>query len=385
MSARPPIPRPPVAAEPRIGIVGHARAGKSMYIAVLRRAFEAAGWTVDLEQDDRRHQQQYLDELQGFVLRGRFPPKNPVRDVIDRLDLRLSRSDGRRFRLQFFDPAGEVFEGNHRPGSAGANALAAVRTQLRECSGVVVLLDPYKSPELLRQTWDNVRAGLRVKPGESARFRVAICFAKADLELWQRRYRVRSAREWVAQRPELGPLRDQVQHSGVTAEWFFVSSTGWHAGMPNVRTVVNARPVRGGQVQGGTVPADHVPDPPAVADRLDPAEPRGLRFLLGLPVFTDPFRLGLHDFRNEPLTDEVVPDDVVPLVNPQNGAVAAAPPPNAPPVLAGVHTLPGRYAPGDREMAAVVRPWNVIEPVLWLAGTGPATPAKEATPWYSNL
>ncbi len=198
----------------------------------------------------------------------------------------------------------------------------------------------------------------------------------------------------MAHRRDLSALRKQVESSGVEAGWFFASSTGWLDGAPNVRAVVNARPIARGM--RGTLfgpNADHVPDPPLPEDDPSAPDPESLRFMQGLPIFTDPLRVQWHDFGAVPIrrpTPDPAADGEPGTAAPPGVARRPADPtrthaqyatgsagPDAserpgPAAarevnLVGVHTCVGRYDPNHKKATDLVRPWNVVEPILWLA------------------
>jgi len=160
-----------------------------------------------------------------------------------------------------------------------------------------------------------------------------------------------------------------------------------------------------------------VPDP---AQRIDGAiegdDARGYRYSQNLPIFTDPLRLGSHDFRNNPIFDagpwEILRDALKGRLSEQiaseRSLLSASDQsrwdrerePKLPSqqlleiweslpakhqgrwelipealrvrllstvranLIAGVHVGFGRRG-SDQESR--LRPWNVVEPVLWLA------------------
>lgn len=347
---------------PKIGVVGHSRAGKSTFLAVLKTAFERADWAATVRAAEQRSQPsqtstsrlrdpaEYVAYLRRFVEAGFFPPGTRVQDTADRVSFDVTQGQN-RFEIDCFDPAGEVLEGNYDERSPEAVSLAAIQRSLRECTGVLLLLDPETHPDLWLKTWERVEPGLNMQE----RPRVAVCFAKADTGLRQRRFRVRDARRWVQSHPGGVVLLKQIENRQLQNSWHFVSATGWVNGTSNIRVFVDSRTIR----RTGTTAAlsrlrELVPDP---AQRIDGAiegdDARGYRYMQNLPIFTDPLRLRSHDFRLNPMTD-AGPREMLP----PNAAAASVS------MISGVHVGYGR---GGSDPQSRIRPWNVVEPVLWLA------------------
>lgn len=98
---------------PKVGIVGHSQAGKSTFLAVLMKAFQERGYQVTDEDPSSRS---YPDSLATYVNTGFFPRKTPIHDQDRRrVSLHVTSDRMRRmgtegFVIDFFDPAGDVFE-----------------------------------------------------------------------------------------------------------------------------------------------------------------------------------------------------------------------------------------------------------------------------------
>lgn len=374
----------PVSGEgPKIGVVGHSRAGKSTFLAVLKAAFEMADWSADIIRDANaadlaanslRQPHVYYQYLTRFIEEGFFPPATRVQETADRVTFKVQQKDGRgQFVLDCFDPAGEVLEGNYGENTREMEALKRIQASLRSCTGVLLLLDP-EAPELWLKTWERVEQGLSLSlaTAEKTEFvrgkpRVAVCFAKADADRRQRRFRIRDARPWLAGLDGGRNLINRLENRNLECAYHFVSATGWIAGCPNIRTLINARPivrinanaahnanignnpVLPGAQNGATL-REMVPDPP---QPLAPQANVGYRYMQGWPLFSDPLQIKAHDFWAKPLTN-LGPRDM--LANDERPQALE---------LFGVHVGFGRKI--DPQHASV-RPWNVVEPVLWLAG-----------------
>ena len=381
----------------RVGVVGHSRAGKSTFLAVLKTAFERADWAATVRSTEPRSETpqagtsrlrdpaEYVAYLRRFVEAGFFPPGTRVQDTADRVSFDVTRGQS-RFEIDCFDPAGEVLEGNYDERSPEAASLAKIQRSLRECTGVLLLLDPETHPDLWLKTWERVEPGLNMQ----RRPRVAICFAKADTGLRQRRFRVRDARHWVQSHPGGLVLLKQIENRQLQNSWHFVSATGWLNGTSNIRVFVDARTIRRtGTMAVSSRLRELVPDP---AQRIDGAiegdDAHGYRYMHNLPVFTDPLRLRSHDFRLNSITDagpwEILRQHLPQLLPQKLREEWESLPPNERErwdllpnllraqllaaarinTLAGVHVGFGR---GGSDTQSRIRPWNVVEPVLWLA------------------
>lgn len=159
---------------PKIGVVGHSRAGKSTFLAVLKTAFEGAGWAATVRTPDKpsgppqpstsslRDPAEYVKYLRRFIEAGFFPPGTRVQDTADRVSFDVTQGQN-RFEIDCFDPAGEVLEGKYNQRSPEAASLAAIHKSLKECKGVLLLLDPETHPDLWLRTWDRVEPGLNMK------------------------------------------------------------------------------------------------------------------------------------------------------------------------------------------------------------------------------
>lgn len=355
-------------AVPKIGVVGHSRAGKSTFLAVLKHAFEAAEWAADI--DDTREarrgggtQQEplrYYKYLKNFIEKGFFPPPTPVQVNVDSVTFNVSRRNGNQFLLEFFDPAGEILEGSHDAGTKAQIALQGIQNSLRECTGVLLLLDPEIHPDKWLETWINVEAGLALRRS----VRVAVCFAKADSSVRQRRFRVRDAREWVEELPGAANFLTNIRNRAhIESKYFFVSAAGWVNGVPNIRTFVNSRVIRrvnvnSGAIQHGNTLRELLPDPAQLLSVPNGnGDQFGFRYMQNLPVFSDPLRIVGHDFQNNPITQNG-PLNTIPK-DQQGDAMKFK--------LAGIHVGFGR---GSDNNESRIRPWNIVEPVLWLAGFG---------------
>jgi hypothetical protein len=353
---------------PKIGVVGHSRAGKSTFLAVLKTAFERVGWaatvrstpfspsTTEANTSRLRDPAEYVAYLRRFVEAGFFPPSTRVQDTADRVSFEVAR-DNNRFEIDCFDPAGEVLEGDYDERSAEASSLKVIQQSLEQCAGVLLLLDPETHPDLWLKTWERVEPGLNtIRPP-----RVAVCFAKADIGVRQRRFRVRDARSWVKGYKKGLELLEQIQNRNLKNAWYFVSATGWLNGSSNIRVFVDARPIRriGSRASVGRL-RELVPDPAQRLDgSLDGDDAKGYRYMQNLPIFTDPLRLRSHDFRLNPMTDA----GPMKMLSGNSTSRETELPDNVH-ALAGVHVGYGR---GGSDTQSRIRPWNVVEPVLWLA------------------
>jgi hypothetical protein len=211
-----------------------------------------------------------------------------------------------------------------------------------------MLLDPLTQPKEWLTTWAHVEDGLGQQARGREAKRVAVCFAKADTGIWQARYRVRDAETWVRSDPKRRALWETTKRFDV--RWYFVSSTGWYEGMPNVRTFVNSRRIDPRKLEKNDQRVRQlVPDPALVPP--DPAELEDkdrFRRMEHLPMFIDPLRITTHDFADHPIRDDGV------------GGYGTMEPKGL--ELHGVHVGSGR----DKSLWP--RPWNVVEPILWLSG-----------------
>jgi len=352
--------------KPKIGVVGHSRAGKSTFLAVLKTAFENAGWAAtartsgqasnltDTNTLSLRDPAEYLNFLRRFIENGFFPPSTPIQDTADRVTFDIKGMDvtgkQKSFEIDCFDPAGQLLEGDYDGSSKEIIALKAIQASLTQCTGVLLLLDPETHPDIWVKTWERVEPGLKI--GKD--LRVAVCFAKADIGLRHRRFRIRDAKRWVQSFPAGLNLVKQIENRILNIKWEFVSSSGWLNGISNTRFFVNYRPIRRTGVIGGNARLrELVPDPAQPVDKaVDGDDTSGFRYMQNLPLFTDPLRLLSHDFRLNPMTDAGPHSMLSKIDN------TAAP-------IAGVHVGYGRGL--KKELSLSIRPWNVVEPVLWLA------------------
>jgi hypothetical protein len=232
---------------------------------------------------------------------------------------------------------------------------------MKDCDGILVLMDPWRSPEQLLGIWQrSIQSfmGFIQERGSSSlidrgrlKARTAVVFTKADTLPWFQRFRPRDAGAYLAHFPGLRGLVEAVKLNCVEAKFFFSSAVGWNQGRSNTRVVVFPPQIKLGQSAApppaGGQPAapswqvregDLIPDPP-----LRPGEtaaaPHRSRPLL--PVFSDPTQL--VDARSVSAADLGVK-------------------------TAGVVSMPGRINPllnANRD--EYLTPWHIVEPLLWAA------------------
>lgn len=382
----------------KIVVVGHSRAGKSTFLAVLVDAFEQAEWlatvlprssdvvgsqgaqateqqtatqqvathpAAEVQQDTRigasasdddlNDPGNYVRYLRHFLSQGYFPPATPVKTVADRVSFMVRNKHERNkgFIIECHDPAGEVVETYHAPNTPGADAVRKIKESISKSTGVLMLLDPETHPDIWLDTWNCVSEG--VAASDRRKPRIAICFAKADTGLRHRRFRVRDALAWVESDTSRKRLLDRINTSRLESKWFFISAAGWVDGSSNTRVFVDAMKIRlGGAHSAVALNTELVPDPARVTDPVQIAShPGNARRMRSLPVFTDPMRFSTHDCLNNPIT---VCGPI--RIMRENAAQEV-------PRLHGVHVGFGRAQDQNRSR---VQPWNVVEPMLWLAG-----------------
>jgi hypothetical protein len=343
---------------PKVGIVGHSQAGKTTFLATLRGAFAR----LDMRAEAALGAGAYLEELESFAQNGVFPPKTTLDGKDRRVGLEVSHPNGQAsLEIDFFDPAGETFDRSIRDTTEHERAARQrILTELQNCTGLIVLMDPASSREQLSQTFTNSVLALRSQLKEAGRrdaidregrltLRVALLFTKADLLSWQSRERIRDAAAWLHNQSEHSELLRNAETQCVEIRYYFCSSTGWVGGRPNLRTVVRPRPLHGStdRIERSSMRGEQIPDP-ALTPREMEAETfakesnSSLRFMMNLPIFTDPLRLvSLARLDDEKIE---IPEDRY-----------------------GVYNLFGRRVGHARQSSANEGAWNVAEPVLWAA------------------
>jgi len=255
--------------QPTIGIVGHSQAGKSTFLAVLLKAFQQRGYRVTPENPENGA---YRDLLENHVSLGFFPPKTPVDNEENRISLRISHESLQRrgtdgIVLDFFDPAGDVFERD--PGADNSedertrnlNTRNLILKRLEQCTGLIVVMDIHASPELLSQVFRTTvedlcgrlrRAGNKDRISEKGlTMPVVILFTKADSLAWQQRHRVRNAEDWIREQPRFRDLVSVASTYCSRVYFAFCSAAGWRDGRPNLRTLVRPRPLPGRAASDG--------------------------------------------------------------------------------------------------------------------------------------
>jgi GTPase SAR1 family protein len=252
---------------PKVGIVGHSQAGKSTFLAVLMKAFQERGYQVTDEDPSSRS---YPDSLATYVNTGFFPRKTPIHDQDRRrVSLHVTSDRMRRmgtegFVIDFFDPAGDVFE--IAPGAQNAEHAEIrqrIMAQLEGCSGLIVLMDSEASSEMVSQIFRNTVEDMvgrlrraedqnRLKNGRLA-IPVVILFTKADALRWQQRHRIRDANDWVRLQPKFNELVKDAENYCERVSYGFCSAAGWREGQPNFRTLVRPRPLPGRAFEPGVL------------------------------------------------------------------------------------------------------------------------------------
>ena len=144
---------------PTVGIVGHSRAGKSTFLAVLLDAFQHHKVNVIGEASENR---KYQHSLSNSVRNGFFPAKTPIND--DERNIKFGIQDDRlgvpggRIDVDFFDPAGDVFESTASR-SDDAEVREAIRNRvidkLVDCTGLIVMMDAEASANLQEQIFSS--------------------------------------------------------------------------------------------------------------------------------------------------------------------------------------------------------------------------------------
>jgi GTP-binding protein EngB required for normal cell division len=375
---------------PRVGIVGHSRAGKSTFLAVLLDAFQHH--KVNVIGEESSENRKYQHSLSNSVRNGYFPAKTPINNE-DRSvkfgiqDDRLGVANG-RIDVDFFDPAGDVFERSVSD-NADAQVREAIRDQvlqrLMDCTGLIVMMDAEASSNLQQQifssTLEELMGRKKVNP---LPLQVVVLFTKADSMKWIQRFRIKNAKEWAKrQYPHLVETANLYCHER-NVHYAFSSAAGWLRGRPNVSSVVIPRhlpgrtdemPARLSQnrtnlsdderirldrersllFQLPKVRGEHIPDPALSpedifkASKEDQNAEGRLRFMSDFPMFSDPYRL-ISPKKLSKQYDEVEGKSGV-----LNMYGAAA------------HASDGSKSESARGNASVAA-WNVIEPVLIAAG-----------------
>jgi len=251
-----------------------------------------------------------------------------------------------------FDPAGELFDPR-----AEARRYERQRNlvfdHLKDCSGLLFLLDPSMPQQHLANSWNasvgTLRAYARVNnlnslvQGNKVIPRTAVLLTKADRLPFLRRHRTRKAERWLEHEGGLRELVGDIRRSCREVEFYFCSAVGWKEGCENCRTYVVPYELTPGAlaVEGARERRDLIPDPPVSAegDLGSPVQQRGT----SLPLFRDPLQIA--------------------------DAHTYSAPPGQP--AAGVLVAPGRQPP-SRAAGNFINPWNVVEPLLWAAGVGPS-------------
>jgi hypothetical protein len=334
-----------------VGLIGPPKAGKTTFFAVLDRALRDLDWNVEIHGDGDDSSRQTHESIRYAVNSGYYPDKTPdFKSESARLFFRISKGD-ESLELSFYDPAGELFMPTPAPKPNYAVAREKLFQHLKECTGILVLLDLSKSAQQLQDSWrlsiESFLGFIRQNQLESQlldrnllKVRTAVVFAKADLLPWFARHRQRDASAWLRQAEGLRELnrdiRNQCQEDHV--RFFFCSAVGWNQGRPNSRTVIVPRPV---SVESNldskkVLERDLIPDPAAYGDGKAAVVAKTI-----LPLFTDPLQLVN--------LDSTINRDM--LGGPQ---------------LHGVRDMPGCKPPSS-DHDKFLTPWNIVEPLLWAA------------------
>lgn len=340
----------------QVGLIGPTNVGKTTYFAVLDRALEINQWLVDIYGDDSKADTEQLNNLRVRINHGYFPEKTQAGRESKRAIFRISRKLGPSFDLTFYDPAGELFESSDASAEY-TEERERIFAYLATCSGLMVLLD-LSSP--LNRVFDNWQHSMRLFREYIQRYkmhellkdnqlnmRTAVLFTKADTIPWLRLHRQRDAGTWMRGNNDFIQMLDLIRTQCNQVRFFFCSAIGWHDGKPNCRTLIRPRSLTVAddeatydQTKDGSSLGQRplIPDPAVGKDASPTAEEADTSRYSVNPVFTDPLR-----FTNEPLEEK--------LDGPKIGVV----------------NLPRRRA-RDAQQLAPLKPWNVLEPLLWAAG-----------------
>lgn len=344
---------------PVLGIVGNRRAGKTTFLAVLRQALLNAG-CEDVTVTGGDESEKYVQQLEGYVTSGVFPPATKETGDPDKIVFDV-KEGGKKFTLNCFDPAGELFDHQGVASDIERQAL----DQIKNCTGLIVLLDPdllstdgrsvqedgwsnawQKVERYLNKDYTHVGYDGKTYKGP----RVAFCISKADENLFQRRFRTKDASDWVSKKDSGSRIMNATGPDRLNMEtrWFFVSSLGWLDGAPNIHTYVDSFRINTKLADLEDVNLLQVPDP--AADRMS-AENDHERFMKNFPAFTDPLRFAQGRFNRQSS------DSKVAVKEEQKEEK-----------LKGVHVGFGRETSLRNIKAgrSRIRPWNVAESVLWL-------------------
>jgi GTP-binding protein EngB required for normal cell division len=354
--------------ENKIAILGEPNTGKSTFFAVLDRALRDKGFTISNEGGEKAGER-WLYQQRRYIARGYFPPRTKATaKKMDGAQITITSPHQDRYRLNFIDPPGELFENTSIDGEAEdpirkANERA-MKEHCEQATALMVLINTHGTPEQIRDNWRltlEKYISLAVE-SESPVSRIAIVFTKADLLPWQSRVRCRFADEWICGHPELGDIyrdahaiRCRATGKKPTVRFFFSSAIGWSRGQSNCRTTVISRDLTDGlSITTSVEWEDLIPDPAVLENDRSAADTSDLEMeqeglgkpsvrggiLAGsFPPFTDPLRL---------VTEEVDRNNL-----------------GGRPV--GVLTLPGRRHISNAK-GNFISPWNIIEPMLWAGG-----------------
>ncbi len=346
--------------QPTIGLLGPTGVGKTTYLAVLEAAFVKQGCNVDISSDmpDPRQSTSLSRATIQLTNQANWPAKTDPLAALENLFMRVTKDGRPVVNISFFDPGGELFEPGVAESKPQFDQLNALYAHIAACSAFVLLVDlqrwlpdSYTSLNLTRETLSQYLRRNQLQHHLSAdnvlNARAAVVITKADLLDWLREHRTREADAWLEDKDAPQALHELAQYARrmfTDVRFFFCSSVGWSEGRPNCHTVVVPPPLttHGGSADPADLIGDLIPDPPPSQVRFKGAEghPR-------LPAFSDPLQLvSAAEFDKER---------------------AERPGP-------GVYVLPGRRLPSmegtERSWTgwAQPAPWNVVEPLLWVAG-----------------
>ena len=362
-----------MAKQPKIGIVGHSRAGKTTFIAALQAAFSNnSSWEFGVEVGSSS---EYILKLQSWLNEGYFPSPTAVKKQPNMISCFITnKKTQKRINLEILDPAGQIFSlagvGDHM------DEYEENKKVLMECDGVVVLFDSTISARDIDDSWTKIKDGLHKNPRDVyIGPRLAICFAKADEIMLLKRFRNRNAESW-AQTSYWKKLYKNINGSKYEARWFFISAVGWRLGMPNTRVFVDARSMDEWDVKtaaaankrASVANVPQVPDPAVAYFNLENPNAQNNpvdsgKLMKNFPIFTSPLRMTAHNFDKYPVTTDGV------YIEKKSFDFTRC---NKDKLCHGVHVGYGLYPRDSEAQNAEARmnadcPWNLAEPIIWLA------------------
>jgi hypothetical protein len=336
----------------RVGLFGPAQSGKTTYAGVLADALRDRAWNVEVQHTDARLERsgQLIEEIRRELSRGHFPRKTRVSDTSGPAYFRISKGP-HRLELEVPDPAGELFEPTPELQSHAA-ARERFFGQMSDCTGIVILQDFRRSATEMEESWRlSIESFLgfvrrcrltHLLEADLLKVRIAFLFTKADLIPWFPLHRPRQADPWLDKHRGLQSLMHDVRRvcRPSFVQFGFSSNVGWNRGRPNCRTAFIPKPlgVEKDRKEHQFEPGDLIPDP------------RGRRARQGEQGAANPAWSSLPQFA-----------DPMQIVNQEDVDQGAADP------ATGLLRLPGRKAP-TTDFDRFLTPWNVVEPLLWVAG-----------------